>query len=212
MLKVKKYVEIFDKEKIKSIIEEICNPKNCNIVIRSKSFDGKTDRVEQWLETKFSVEDIPSSLFAKMQNPNICFKDVKMTLPPPNNLIPKNFEILDKNEKLSTKPEMVRKWPEAELWYKKDDKFKKPKAIVNMKLFTKDSGFGTSISGRVFVSIWLDVMKECMREFNYDAEMAHLEFSAALKLNNLDLKWSGFNDSLTNYVLQTLKTMKSAKG
>lgn len=30
------------------------------------------------------------------------------------------------------------KWEEAELWYKKDNKFKKPRGIVGMKIYTTD--------------------------------------------------------------------------
>jgi hypothetical protein len=44
------------------------------------------------------------SLIAKMKEPKCEIKSKKLGLPPPNNLVPKNFEVLDKDEKYSVKP------------------------------------------------------------------------------------------------------------
>ena len=62
----------------------------------------------------------------------------KLGLPPANNLIPKNFDILEKNELYSVKPTLLKQWEDTDLWYKKDDKFERPKAIVSMKIYTND--------------------------------------------------------------------------
>jgi secreted Zn-dependent insulinase-like peptidase len=47
-------------------------------------------------------------------------------------------------------------------------------------------------------------MKEYMREFNYMAECATLNFETALMHDNIDFKWSGFNDSMPNYISETI--------
>jgi secreted Zn-dependent insulinase-like peptidase len=58
-----------------------------------------------------------------MNNPNVVTSKKILDLPPPNNLIPKNLDVLPPNPELSQRPILVYKWNDTELWYKKDDKF-----------------------------------------------------------------------------------------
>ena len=62
-----------------------------------------------------------------------------LDLPPFNNLIATNFDILPEDASLSARPLLVQQWDGiADLWYKKDDKFKKPKGIIGCKIYTSD--------------------------------------------------------------------------
>ena len=89
-------------------------------------------------------------------------------LPPPNNLIATNFDILPEDASLSARPQLVKQWDgKADLWFKKDDKFKKPKGIVACKIYTDDCGFGSSPLASVFAEVWKRVLLETLREFNY---------------------------------------------
>lgn len=85
-------------------------------------------------------------------------KSKKLDLPPANTLIPKNFTVLEKDEEHSKKPMLLKQWDDTDLWYKKDDKFLRPKAIVAMKLFTNDNGFGSDMKARVFANLWNDTL------------------------------------------------------
>jgi secreted Zn-dependent insulinase-like peptidase len=58
-----------------------------------------------------------------MNNPNIQFKKSKLDLPPKNNLIPTNFDILNQNPELSQSPKLLVSNENYDLWYKKDDQF-----------------------------------------------------------------------------------------
>jgi len=52
----------------------------------------------------------------------------KPKLPTKNKLLPKDFDLLKgKGEK---EPIELKKWADTTLWYKKDDKFKIPKAVI----------------------------------------------------------------------------------
>lgn len=48
----------------------MCRTNTCNIFLRSKSFEGKTDQVAEWYDTKFETTRFSDSLIAKMKNPN----------------------------------------------------------------------------------------------------------------------------------------------
>jgi len=123
-------------------------------------------------------------------------------------MIPTNFDILDKDEKLSDKPSILKQWDDTDLWYKKDDKFEKPKAFINMKIYTTDCGFCVQDESRVFASIWNGVQEEYLREFNYMADCASLSNSVGVKYDNIGFSWSGWNDSMPNYVNETIKKLK----
>lgn len=56
-----------------------------------------------------------------MLNPNIEFKKIKLDLPPKNNLIPTNFDILNQKPEYSESPKMLVSNKNYDLWYKKDD-------------------------------------------------------------------------------------------
>lgn len=87
-------------------------------------------------------------------HPNVEIKRKGLELPPKNNLIPKNFDILAKNKEYSSEPILLKQWDDTDLWYKKDDKFDRPKSEVSMKIYTNDCELGVTLESRVFVNLW----------------------------------------------------------
>lgn len=63
----------------------------------------------------------------------------------------------------------------------------------------------------MFVSLWDSVAAEYMREFNYMAQMAKLEFKFSVLHDNIDFTWSGFNDSMPNYVAETVTRLSQLR-
>lgn len=123
-------------------------------MLRSKSFEEETDQIEEWYQTKYKVEDFSPSLLQKMQKPNLKLEKLKLDIPPKNNLIPTNFDILEANEGLSKIPVLLKSTDSYDLWYKKDDKFDRPKSYVSLKLYTEDCNMGKAPEARVFVHVW----------------------------------------------------------
>ena len=75
---------------------------------------------------------------------------------------------MPEDESLSARPLLVQQWDDlADLWFKKDDKFKKPKGIVACKIYTDDLMFGQSPQATVFVEVWRNCITEVLREFSY---------------------------------------------
>ena len=90
---------------MQEITEELCKHDRCNIFLKSKSFEGteKFSKTEEWFSTKYSVTDFTEEIKTKILTPNCEIKSKKLDLPPANNLIPKNFNVLDKNKAYSDK-------------------------------------------------------------------------------------------------------------
>ena len=89
-------------------------------------------------------------------------------------------------------------------WYKKDDKFKKPKGKIGCKIYTNDLHFGMSSKTEVFAEVWKRALCEYLREFNYMAKCAKLSFDLSIEYDCIEMQWSGFNDSLVNFVNETM--------
>lgn len=89
----------------------MCRTNTCNIFLRSKSFEGKTDQVAEWYDTKFETTRFSDSLIAKMKNPNCTISQKKLGYPIKNDLIATNFDVLGKNAQLSKEPQLVKRWP-----------------------------------------------------------------------------------------------------
>ena len=116
----------------------LVDPRKMNIMLRSRSFAEEAKQVEEWYGTRYSVDDISSDLLDKILNPNVEIKEKKLGLPLPNNLIPKNFDLLPKDVRYSNSPILLQQWDNADLWYKKDDKFKRPKSKVSLRIYSDD--------------------------------------------------------------------------
>lgn len=95
----------------------------------------------------------------------------------------------------------------AIVWFNHDLKFRRPKGIVAVKIYTADLGFGHSDRARVFGEVWRECFNEYVREFCYMADCADLSFTWNLCLDNMEMEWQGFSDSLSLYVLETLKRL-----
>jgi secreted Zn-dependent insulinase-like peptidase len=93
----------------------------------------------------------------------------------------------------------------------KDNKFERPKLIVNKKIYTNDCLWTQKPESRVFVMLWQKVLQEYMREFNYNAEEARLDFSIDILDDHIKLKWSGFNDAMPQYIDETLTRIVKMK-
>lgn len=65
-----------------------------------------------------------------------------------------------------------------------------------MNLYTNDCLIGYNPKAKTFAHVWKLVQEECLREFNYMAQLTQLEFDTKLQEDHIEFKWSGFNDKI----------------
>ena len=80
-----------------------------------------------------------------------------------------------------------------------------------MRIYTKDNDFGSSLSGNLYSKVWAQVLDQYLKEYTYMAELATLKFSLTANLCDIDLQWSGFNDSMPNFIKETLSKIGKMK-
>ena len=52
----------FDLEATKMYADMLCKPENLNIFVASKSFEGKTDKEDQWFLTKYNINNFSDEM------------------------------------------------------------------------------------------------------------------------------------------------------
>ena len=171
----------------------------------------ETDSVEKWYGTKYKVEEIPSDLIHLMKMP--AGRKKKFGLPPQNILLPKRVDIKPDSDtkEYSKVPKKLCYWSDCDVWFKQDDKFERPKAIVSLKVYTPDCNLGKTIEAKVFSEVWTEVMVEYLQEFLYMGTMANLKFMAKPFADNITFTWNGFDDSMPTFVSETLTRMEQMK-
>ena len=67
--------------------------------------------------TRYFIQEIPDDLLKAIEKPNVSSNTHKLDLPPKNHLIPRNFEILKLDPKLSDVPHDISIWADTSLWF-----------------------------------------------------------------------------------------------
>ena len=109
--------ELFDPKLIKGLNEMLSKSDRFNIYLLSASLESECDRIEPVMMTKYSVEEFSEDLLQKIEWPNIS-KGKKIGLPPPNQLLPKNFDMIELDPEFSHQPKQISIWNDMDIWYK----------------------------------------------------------------------------------------------
>lgn len=128
-----------------------------------------------------------------------------MHLPKANTFIADDFTV-EKVEKVLAPAEamIIIESDQLRMWYKKDDTFEVPKAHVHLQ-FTSPQSYSTALNC-VLSKLVVEVLKETLNEFSYQADVAGLEMSLDSNTDGLiviqipiissKLHISGYNDKL----------------
>lgn len=49
---------------------------------------------------------------------------------------------------------------DTDVWFKQETKFRHPKGVVHMKLYTSDNGFGFFPESSVFAYVWAKIQQD----------------------------------------------------
>ena len=148
--------EDYKPELLTQVVDILADPSKCIQMISSKSFEDSTlPNNMYWYKFNYSLDKVTEERLQQLRAPVVPDNGKPLDLPPANNFIATNFDILPEDSSLSARPMLVQQWEDrADLWYKKDDKFKKPKGTIACKIYTDDLMFGQSTQTTVFADLW----------------------------------------------------------
>lgn len=193
----------FDHDLIKQTLACL-SPEKCRISVAAQECPDGTqawDQKEKWYGTEYKLSPLPAEILSKQAS-----DAADLALPKPNNFIPQSFDVEKVKVRPSKRPVLLRDTPTGRLWHKKDDQFFLPKANVFMLLRSPliDATPANAVKSRIFV----ELLKDAMTEYAYDAELAGLGYNIEASQDGLSISVDGYNDKLPVLLKYVLKAVK----
>jgi len=194
----------FDEKLIKETINKF-NIENSNIYLSSRSYEDKVNSTEEIYGTKFSKEkysqkiiDLFNGKVEKNHNHNINY-------PPENKFIAKNFEIKkleneNANENLNSDskenfPTLIDKNETREIWFKQDNIFKLPKAIIYLQIYLNKHILPQS-EYNVIANIMNNLIENELQEVSYMAKEASMSINFSFNSEGIIVSIEGYDSAI----------------
>lgn len=193
----------FDLPLIKETLGHL-RPDHCRVMLagREPPSGYKLDSKERWYGTEYTITRLPQSLMAPAATLD------GLALPKQNDFIPSNLEVLGERNTSAVpagRPQLLKATSTARLWHKQDDRFFLPKANVSFLLRTPrvNDSPRTAVMSRIMV----ELVKDALSEYSYDAEVAGLLYNVDSQLDGIIGVVAGYNDKLQVLLESILDTL-----
>uniref|UniRef100_A0A672PFR8 Nardilysin convertase n=1 Tax=Sinocyclocheilus grahami TaxID=75366 RepID=A0A672PFR8_SINGR len=182
----------FKPEVVISAALNLLTPEKANLLLLSPEHEGQCPLREKWFGTQYSVEDIQQhwrELWAGYFDLN-----QSLHLPAENKFIATDFALKTSDCPDTEYPVRIMNNDRGCLWYKKDNKFKIPKAYVRFHLISPV--VQKSPKNLVLFDLFVNILVHNLAEPAYEADVAQLEYKLVAGEHGLVIKVKGFNHKL----------------
>jgi len=195
VLKYDYHMGQFNSSFVKSIQDSL-TADNCIVYLSSKSLDlGSDVEHEPHYGTSFKSSNL-SPLETDLLNGQTPSKySPSFRLPSPNRYIPNNLQLLRETSPSAKKPEQILKRVEGDLWYRFDESFELPKAVLNVAVFDNTFNHFTDPLQRIYYSLWCAVFSFIFRPTKYEFTLASAHSSLSNSRKGISFSISSFTDS-----------------
>ncbi|OJJ79250.1 a-pheromone processing metallopeptidase Ste23 [Aspergillus glaucus CBS 516.65] len=199
----------FDAELIKKALSTF-RADNFRAVIVAQEYPGDWDRKEKWYGTEHRVEKIPEDFMSEIQKalastPETRTSDLHM--PHKNEFVPTRLSVEKKEASEPSKtPKLIRHDDRVRLWFKKDDRFWVPKAILQITL--RNPLVWATPANYVKSRLYCELVRDALNEYSYDAELAGLDYNLSSSMFGFDISIGGYNDKMSVLLEKVLTGMR----
>ncbi|KAM4625377.1 nardilysin-like [Polymixia lowei] len=180
------------KPEVISTALSLLTPDKANLMLLSPEHEGRCPLREKWFGTNYSMEDILQEWrdrWTGNMEPN-----AELHLPAENKFIATDFTLKPSDCPDTEVPVRVANSDRGSLWYKKDNKFKIPKAYVRFHLISPV--IQQSAKNVVLFDLLVNILGHNLAEPAYEADVAQLEYKLVAGEHGLVVKVKGFNHKL----------------
>ncbi|KAI8902913.1 Metalloenzyme, LuxS/M16 peptidase-like protein [Globomyces pollinis-pini] len=173
--------------------------------VQSSAVDPVGWKKAAWYGTEYSVESIGDNLKTRLRSlePN-----PDLAIPEENTFIPEIFDVDQvKVEPPVVSPSIIRDTALLRLWHKKDDTFLVPKAYVCFEIKTPLAY--ENVRYCVLTRLYTELLKDCLAEFSYFAEVAGFSYSLENSTDGILLTAHGCNDKLLTLIKKIVQKMNT---
>ncbi|XP_042339712.1 nardilysin-like [Plectropomus leopardus] len=181
----------FDPQVISAALSPL-TPDRANLLLLSPENEGRCPLREKWFGTCYSMEDIPEEWAQRWAgdfelNP-------ELHLPAENKFIATDFTLKTSDCPDTEFPVRIVNNERGCLWYKKDNKFKIPKAYIRFNLISPM--IQKSPENLVLFDLFVNILAHNLAEPAYEADVAQLEYKLVAGEHGLVIRLKGFNHKL----------------
>ncbi|XP_075906176.1 insulin-degrading enzyme isoform X2 [Nelusetta ayraudi] len=181
-------LEDFRPDLIEMVLDKL-RPEFVRVAVVSKSFEGQTNKSEEWYGTQYKQEAIAAETLEKWASADL---NGKFKLPMKNEFIPTNFEIYPLEKDSPSIPTLIKDTAMSKVWFKQDDKFFLPKACLNFEFFSRYLYTDPLHCNMTY--LLLRLLKDDLKEYAYAARLAGLVYGIASGMNAILLSVKGYSD------------------
>uniref|UniRef100_A0A4W6D3K5 Nardilysin b (N-arginine dibasic convertase) n=1 Tax=Lates calcarifer TaxID=8187 RepID=A0A4W6D3K5_LATCA len=170
----------------------LLTPDRANLLLLSPENEGHCSLREKWFGTCYSMEDIAEEWAQRWAgdfelNP-------ELHLPAENKFIATDFTLKTSDCPDTEFPVRIVNSERGCLWYKKDNKFKIPKAYIRFNLISPM--IQKSPENLVLFDLFVNILAHNLAEPAYEADVAQLEYKLVAGEHGLVIRLKGFNHKL----------------
>eukprot|EP00752_Nemacystus_decipiens_P012492 g11064.t1 len=182
----------YDPELVRDLLGHLV-PGNMLLLVETRDFKGKTDKVEPFYRTDYTCEALPGDL---VQSWEACGRGKDLCLPEPNSIIATDFTLrpAPAQEGNPTPPVLLRDDESCRLWHKTDGQFRKPKIIVEIRLVNPVQY--DSPESLVLTELFADLLLEDLNEELFMARTAGLGVNLYPTQDSLRLNLEGYSHKM----------------
>uniref|UniRef100_A0A672ZNP7 Nardilysin a (N-arginine dibasic convertase) n=1 Tax=Sphaeramia orbicularis TaxID=375764 RepID=A0A672ZNP7_9TELE len=170
----------------------LLTPEKANLMLLSPEHEGQCPLREKWFGTQYSVEDIQQN-WMEQWTANLEF-NIDLHLPAENKFIATDFTLKPSDCPDTEFPVQIANSDRGCLWYKKDNKFKIPKAYIRFHIISPV--IQKSAKNVVLFDLLVNILGHNLAEPAYEAEVAQLDYKLVAGEHGLVIKVKGFNHKL----------------
>uniref|UniRef100_A0A8C8F1N9 Nardilysin b (N-arginine dibasic convertase) n=1 Tax=Oncorhynchus tshawytscha TaxID=74940 RepID=A0A8C8F1N9_ONCTS len=175
-----------------SLALALLTPERANLLLLSPEHEGYCSHKEKWFGTNYSMEDLPEEWARRWAGDFDLNPDLH--LPAENKFIATDFTLKPSDCPDTEVPVRILNNERGCLWFKKDNKFKIPKAYVRFNLLSPM--IQKSPENLVLFDIFVNILAHNLAEPAYEADVAQLEYKLIAGEHGLVIRVKGFNHKL----------------
>ncbi|XP_033478033.2 nardilysin-like [Epinephelus lanceolatus] len=181
----------FDPQVIRAALSPL-TPDRANLLLLSPENEGHCTLREKWFGTSYSMEDIPEEWAQRWTGDFELHPELH--LPAENKFIATDFTLKTSDCPDTEFPVRIMNNERGCLWYKKDNKFKIPKAYIRFNLISPM--IQKSPENLVLFDLFVNILAHNLAEPAYEADVAQLEYKLVAGEHGLVIRLKGFNHKL----------------
>ena len=161
-----------------------------NVVITLNAKGQPTKQISPYFAAPYAVASVDQQWLSQWRDSGV---NAEITLPEPNRFLPDNFALQSLPDKpLQSAPQLIVEGDRLRLWFKQDHEYRVPKADIYLNI--KSSLANQSPRTTALAVMYMELVKDQLREYAYPAMVAGLDFELYKHARGFSLKVRGYTD------------------